>query len=241
MASNPPGACCIETNFHEGSPIGKHQTVFGLDTYVTGTENSDNRVLVILSDIYGHRYNNTLLVADQLAKLGGYKVYIPDILENDPVPASHGDLGPWLKKHPAEVTRPIVDGFLKSLRERIGSKAFVGVVGYCFGAKYSIQQIAADGYANAAAVAHPSFVTIEEVEQIKKPLLISAAETDPIFTTELRHKTEATLANIKARYQIDLFCGTVHGYAVRGDPKDPVVRYAMSKTIADQVQWFAQF
>lgn len=240
MASNPPGACCIESNFHEGTPLGNHQNVFGLDTYVTGSENS-KRVIVILTDIYGHKYNNTLLVADQLAKLGGYKVYIPDILENDPVPATHGDLGPWLQKHSQEVTKPIIEGFLKPLREQVGSETFVGVIGYCFGAKYAIQQIASDGYATAAAVAHPSFVTIEEVEAIKKPLLISAAETDPIFTVELRHQTEEALAKIKARYQLDLFSGVVHGYAVRGDIKDPVVKYAMTKTISDQVQWFAQF
>ena len=36
-------------------------------------------------------------------------------------------------------------------------------------------------------VAHPSFVTIEEVDAIakEKPLLISAAETDSIFPEEL--------------------------------------------------------
>lgn len=127
------------------------------------------------------------------------------------------------------------------MREQIGSETFLGVIGYCYGAKYAIQQIASDGYATAAAVAHPSFVTIEEVEAIKKPLLISAAETDPIFPVELRHQTEEALAKIKARYQLDLFSGVVHGYAVRGDIKDPVVKYAMTKTISDQVQWFAQF
>lgn len=239
MASNPPGACCITSNFHEGQPSGQHETVFGLDTYVTGKSNS--RTIVILTDIYGHKYNNVLLIADQLAKLGKYRVLVPDILEADPVPATHGDLGPWLEKHTAEFTRKYVDPFLKSVREEVGQNGFIGVVGYCFGAKYAIQQIASDGFADAAAVAHPSFVAIEEVEAIKKPLLISAAETDSIFPPELRHKTEATLANIKARYQLDLFSGVSHGYAVRGDPKDPLVKYAMNKTLADQIQWFNLF
>lgn len=212
-----------------------------MDTYVTGSENSEKRTIVILTDIYGHKYNNTLLIADQLAKVGGYRVYVPDILENDPVPSNHGDLAPWLEKHGNEITKPIVDTFLKSVRAQVGDSSFVGVIGYCFGAKYAIQQIASEGYASAAAVAHPSFVSIDEVRAVKKPILISAAETDPIFTTELRHKTEGALASIRARYQIDLFSGVVHGYAVRGDIRDPAVKYAMNKTLADQIQWFSLF
>lgn len=241
MASNAPGACCLETNFHEGSPIGKFETVFGLPTYVTGASNPESRVIVILSDIYGHDYNNVLLIADQLAKSGKYQVYIPDILKGDPVPSPHGDLGPWLENHTAEITTPIVQGFLSGLREKIGSSAFIGLIGYCFGAKYAIQQIGATGLADAAAVAHPSFVSIEEVEAIKKPLLISAAETDPIFPVELRYQTEASLAKIKAKYQITLFSGVVHGFAVRGDINDADVKYAMEKTVADQLQWFSLF
>lgn len=240
MASKAPGACCVETNFHEGKPVGLYETVFGLDTYVTGHNNSDERSIVILTDIYGHKYNNVLLIADQLSKSAGYKVYIPDILKGDPAIAGL-DLSQWLPNHTNEITKPIVDGFLKELRAKVGEKAFIGAIGYCFGAKYSIQQIAADGYLTAAAVAHPSFVLIDEVKQVKKPLLISAAETDPIFPIELRHETEKVLVDIKAQYQIDLFSGVSHGYSVRGDLSNEEVRYAADKTLTDQIQFFARF
>lgn len=240
MASNPPGQCCVETNFHEGTPVGKHEQVFGLNTYVTGANNPDSRVIVVLTDIYGNEYNNVLLIADQLAKKGNYRVYIPDILKGDPVTPGD-DLGPWLEKHTAAITEPIIEGFLSKLRAQIGSSAFVGLIGYCFGAKYTIQQLAEGGLATAGAVAHPSFVTIGEVAAIKKPLLISAAEQDPIFTVDLRHQTEAKLAEIKARYALTLFGGVSHGFAVRGDVKDPVVKHAMTKVLADQLEWFALF
>lgn len=236
MASHPPSACCIKSIFHEGQAVGQHEIICGLDTYVAGKANA--RTVVILTDIYGHKFNNVMLVADQLAKLGNFRVLIPDILEGDPVPTTHGDLAPWLAKHNLERTKPIVDRFMKSLREEMGANLFIGVIGYCFGAKYAIQQIASDGYADNAAVAHPSFVTIEEVEAIKKPLLISAAEVDELFPPEMRHKTEASLAKIGARYQLDLFSGVTHGWAMKGDPKDPVVNYAMNKTLADQIHWF---
>lgn len=237
MASNPPGKCCIETNFHEGTPVGKCEEILGLDTYVSGS--SDSRFIVIATDIYGHKYNNVQLIADQLAK-AGYKVYIPDILMGDAALPSD-DLGKWLSVHTPEVTRPIYEGFLSKLRAEVGKDAFIGSVGYCFGAKFVIQQLAADGYVDAGAIAHPSFVTIEEVAEIKKPLLTSAAEIDTIFTVELRHETEAKLAEIGARYEITLFSGVTHGFSVRGDMSDPVVAYSANKTLQDQIQWFGLF
>lgn len=48
MASNPPSACCAQTNFHEGTPLGTHQEVFGVDTYIVG---ESSNILVILTDI----------------------------------------------------------------------------------------------------------------------------------------------------------------------------------------------
>lgn len=133
-----------------------------------------------------------------------------------------------------------MDSFLSELTKKIDTK-FIGLVGYCFGAKYVIQQLTNDTKVSAGAVAHPSFVSIDEVAEIKKPLLISAAETDQIFTDELRKDTEQKLKEIKARYQIDFFSGVSHGYACRGDPKDPVIKYAKEKTFADQVHWFNTF
>lgn len=243
MASNKPGACCFESNFHEGKIVGKFETVFGLPTYVTGLDNSSDRVIVILTDVYGHDYNNINLIADQLAKVGKYQVYVPDILKGDKVggPGFNKTFDGWLADHTAEITSPIIKGFVGPLREKIGASAFLGVIGYCFGAKYAVHEVGPGGVADAAALAHPSFVTIEEVEAIQKPVIISAAQTDPIFPAELRHQTEEALIKTKVRFQIDLFGGVSHGFAARGDDKDPVQRYAMDKALADQIQWFSLF
>ncbi|KAF8002384.1 hypothetical protein HF325_003349 [Metschnikowia pulcherrima] len=238
MASNKPGLCCAAVNFHEGTPIGNYETVYGLDTYVVGHEHT--RIIVIITDAFGHKLNNTLLIADEFAR-AGYKVYIPDVLEGDAFSGPIQEIFEWLPKHSFEVTAPIVNKFLQELREEAGVSAFVGVIGYCFGAKFAIPHLAVDGIATAGAVAHPSSVAVEEISAIRKPIIISAAETDPVFAPELRHQTEAKLAEIKARYQLTLFSGVEHGFAVRGDIKDPVVKYAKEKTLADQLQWFSLF
>lgn len=238
MASNPPEKCCTFVKFHEGKPIGALKDLHGVETYVVGKDNPSSRVIVILTDIYGHKLVNVQLIADQFAKFGKYQVYIPDILKSDPFDPSKHDLQKWLFAHGPEVTGPIVEKFLKGISAE-SSSSFVGLIGYCFGAKYAIQQIAKNGLGDSAAVAHPSFVTIEEIAAIKKPLLISAAEVDQIYTTELRHATEAKLAEIKARYQLTMFSGVSHGFSVRGDLSDPVVRYAAEKTLMDQIHWFS--
>lgn len=240
MASNPPGKCCTILNLHEGSPVGKVETIFGLESYVTGKENPSSRVIVILTDIFGHNLKNVTLIADFLAKEGKYQVYVPDILKGDPYDANKEGLPAWLANHTVEETKDIVGDYLKALHSEI-SPSFVGLIGYCFGAKFCVGHIAEGGLANVAALAHPSFVTIEDVAAIRKPVLISAAETDTIFTTELRHATEAKLAEIKARYQMDLFSGVEHGYACRGDLTNPVVKYAAEKTLKDQLEWFSLF
>ncbi|RLV96185.1 Protein AIM2 [Spathaspora sp. JA1] len=233
MASNPPSDCCGVYSLHEGTPIGKFQEVCGLDTYVVGGESE--RVIVILTDVYGNHFNNTLLVADELSR-GGYKVLIPDILLNDPI-GPDLNFPKWLAAHPRKITSPIVDGFLAKVRSELNPKFLVGI-GYCYGGRYVIQQLAEGKHFDAGAVAHPSFVHIEEVKGIKRPILISAAETDIIFPAELRRLTEDELYKMGVRYQLDLFSGVEHGFAIKGDMSNPAVKYAKEKVVKDQVYFF---
>ncbi|CAI4055570.1 hypothetical protein SUVZ_01G0140 [Saccharomyces uvarum] len=243
MASHQPGKCCFEGIYHEGTPNGRHEEIFGLDTYVTGSASPEGKVIVIMTDVFGNRFNNILLTADQFAS-AGYKVFIPDILFGDPIPLDKPiDRNAWMQRHSPEVTKKIIDGFTKSLKHKYDPK-FIGVVGYCFGAKFAVQHInSEEGLANAAAIAHPSFVSIEEIEAIGsgKPLLISAAEEDHIFPADLRHLTEEKLKEIHAIYQIDLFSGVSHGFAARSDITKPAVKYAKEKALLDQIYWFNHF
>lgn len=243
MASNPPGPCCFKGFYHTGEPKGHHKDMYGMETYVSGNGKTD-KVLVIITDAFGNKLNNTLLVADQLAD-AGYQVYIPDILFGDCLEKLDNTVNfqEWMTKHNKVATKSVVDKFMENLRKEFSPK-FVGVIGYCFGAKYAVQQVhKTDGHADVCAIAHPSFVELEEVEAIgkSKSILISAAESDVTFSAELRHLTEASLSKLGMRYQIDLFSGVEHGFAVRGDTSNPVVKYAKEKVLSDQVYWFNTF
>lgn len=83
-----------------------------------------------------------------------------------------------------------------------------------------------------------SFVDDEEVANITGPLSISAAQTDTIFTTELRHKSEEILIETKLPFQINLFSGVAHGFAVRGDVKVPIQKFAREQAFLQAVTWF---
>jgi len=73
---------------------------------------------------------------------------------------------------------------------------------------------------------------------ITGPLAISAAETDVIFPTEKRHKSEVILKETGHPYQINLYSGVEHGFAVRGDITNKVAKYAKEQAFLQAVHWF---
>ncbi|ETS83525.1 hypothetical protein PFICI_05401 [Pestalotiopsis fici W106-1] len=249
MASHPPGDCCGQGFKHEGEPAGKMITVASkwdgyLATPPMGTEHKEATVLYI-PDILGI-YNNSKLLADQFAARG-YQTLVVDVMNGDPAPANFDsipgfDLPTWIsegtdgkKPHTKDAIDPIVSAAVAYLRESLGANK-VAAVGYCFGAKYLIRHLVSE--IDAGFVAHPSFVDEEELAAITKPLSIAAAETDSIFTTERRHKSEDILTRVRVPYQINLFSGVAHGFAVRCDLQQKGQRFAKEQALLQAVAWF---
>ena len=52
------------------------------------------------------------------------------------VPAT---LGPWLAKHRESVSRPLIDGFVNTVRMTPGTNK-IGAIGFCWGGRYAILQ-----------------------------------------------------------------------------------------------------
>ncbi|KAH0563461.1 hypothetical protein GP486_001979, partial [Trichoglossum hirsutum] len=91
---------------------------------------------------------------------------------------------------------------------------------------------------SCAYVAHPSYVTSDEVRAIRGPLSITACEIDDFFTVEKRQETEAILRKIGVPYQINLFSHVRHGFTVRGDVSVRVNRWSKEQAFFQAVQWF---
>lgn len=156
MAANPNtlGDCCTTGTLHEGTPSGNVSTVYGLSTYVAGKKS--DKVVLMITDVFGYDLVNTRLLADEYAQAGFY-VLLPDFFQGDSLPAevehqlippesaaprgffkavsetasAAGKFAPWLYRHREAVSRPIIDGFLKDLRSDLPN-AKVGGVGFCW-------------------------------------------------------------------------------------------------------------
>lgn len=89
--------------------------------------------------------------------------------------------------------------------------------------------------------AHPSFVSEDELAAICGPLSIAAAETDSIFPVDMRYKSEEILKKTALPYQINLFSGVTHGFAVRCDLSDRVQKFAKEQAYCQAVAWFNQY
>jgi len=250
MSSHPAGSCCYQGVKHEGQPVGKLEQGDDFEYYVTeASDKSTNKGILVITDVLGHKFNNAQLIADQFAA-NGYFVFVPDLFHGDPVslnPPSDFDIMAWLNgkyndknlAHLPPAVDPIIEKSISLMKNKYGVKK-IGAVGYCFGAKYVVRFLK-PGQIDVGYCAHPSFVEDDELKAIKGPLAISAAETDTIFPNDKRHHSENLLKEIGQPYQINLYSGVEHGFAVRGDPGKRHVQYAKESAFLQAVQWFEEY
>jgi dienelactone hydrolase len=66
-------------------------------------------------------------------------------------------------------------------------------------------------------------------------------EHDHIFTTSLRHESEEILANNQGAWQLNLFGGVEHGFALRADLTDTHQKWAKEQAFYQAVSWFGKY
>ncbi|CAJ2505853.1 Uu.00g132470.m01.CDS01 [Anthostomella pinea] len=246
MASNPPGKCCTVGVKHDGEPAGTSIKVGKYDAYLATPEASKahkDAAILYIPDVIGI-WQNSQLMADQYAA-NGYLCLIIDVFNGDAMSLNRPDdfdIMAWLTKgstgdnpHTPPAVDPIVEEAIRYLQKEKGVKK-LGAAGYCFGAKYVARH-----YKNGIACgyfAHPSFVDEDELKGFKAPLSIAAAETDPIFPADKRHRSEEILAEGKQPYQINLYSGVEHGFSVRCDTSQKHQKYAKEQAFLQAVTWF---
>lgn len=72
-------ADCVSGAVHEGTPTGTEITLAGLPTYAVGDEAS-KRIVIFGHDIFGWKFVNTRLLADEYAARG-FRVLVPDLYD----------------------------------------------------------------------------------------------------------------------------------------------------------------
>ncbi|KAJ7161846.1 dienelactone hydrolase family-domain-containing protein [Mycena crocata] len=231
---------------HTGDPVGKTITIADVPTYLSeppsGTTSGSKKVVLYFSDVFGALFVNNQLIQDYFASHGftvlGIDYFLGDAyyLHTD---EEGFDFMTWVgeKRKKADEITP---KWLEEVRKLYGSDTKYCAVGYCFGAPF-VMNLGATDDIMAAAFAHPGLLDENHFKNLKQPLLMSCAESDFTFPTDLRRRAEDILVERKAQYEIQVFSGVEHGFAVRGDLANPDIRWAKEECARGIIGWFMRF
>ncbi|KAJ3512605.1 hypothetical protein NLJ89_g3420 [Agrocybe chaxingu] len=157
-------------------------------------------------------------------------------------PGKTYDITKWFPSHGPEQTRPTLDKVINALKEQ-GITVF-GATGYCFGGRY-VFDLAFDNVIQASVASHPSLLQVpadleKYAAQSKAPLLLNTCPVDQQFPLESSALADSILGDGKFApgYKREFFEGVVHGFAVRGDVKDPKVKAGKEGAFKAAVEWF---
>ncbi|XP_024315786.1 endo-1,3;1,4-beta-D-glucanase isoform X2 [Brachypodium distachyon] len=208
MAS--PQCCANPPTLNPAGGEGKVVDSFGgTRAYVAGAEESKAAVILI-SDIFGFEAPKLRKIADKVASCG-YFVIVPDFLHGEPFAHENADrpFPVWIEAHAPgkayEEAKPII----AALKEH--GMSTVGAAGYCWGAKV-VAELAKAHEIQAAVMLHPSFVTIDDIKEVKCPTAILGADIDKMSPPELvKQFKEVLSSNSGIGHFVKIYPRVAHG------------------------------
>ncbi|KAG6840738.1 hypothetical protein C0991_004756 [Blastosporella zonata] len=254
---------CLTGEFLPGEPTGVLSTQGAY--LAAGPVQPSKRAIVLLTDIFGLPLKNCKIIADHFAKELGCDVWVPDYFAGRPVaPLSKmkmleravGPMTTWdmicfvfgmIPNVPAFfASRPSVadariTSFVKAIQEE---KKYdkIGCVGYCYGGSAAIRLGSTDLF-QSVAIFHPGPFTVDIAKSIKAPAFWGCAAVDRAVSSTLLEQTEAMYAARKGTdsfldYEFKIYDGTLHGFAIRPDLTNHVVKEAYDAAVEHTVSWF---
>ncbi|KAI1852212.1 hypothetical protein JX265_013065 [Neoarthrinium moseri] len=220
--AGPSDTCCLGGTIHQGEPRGEYVTISNIQTYVSkpSETKANGHILLYFPDVWG-MFKNGLLVMDAFAEFG-FMVLGLDYFRGDPVTKHRTnrhdtttdpefDYEAWKAKHTsfAEEAVPRWVSAVSSQYADSGTK--FACVGYCFGAPYVCNELAKGGICSVGAFGHPAFLK--------------------------EHHFENLMNENKKLYNLQLFSGVEHGFALRGDMNKPYERWVKEESLRSIAQW----
>jgi dienelactone hydrolase len=249
--AKPSGACCLKGSIHSGEPRGSFSPIAEIETYISKPpqEKANGHILLYFPDVWG-MFPNGLLIMDGFAD-AGYLVLGLDYFRGDPVwkhrksrddreTEPDFDYEAWKKKH-TTFANENVPKWVAAVKKEYGKpETKYACVGYCFGAPYVCDELAstAADACSAGAFAHPAFLKERHFERLEKPLFLSCAEIDHTFDTESRNRAVDIMRNREKRWNLQVFSGVEHGFALRGNMDDGYERWVKESSLKSIVEWF---
>lgn len=247
-------SCCPQvmepTRATVGGHVGVTKKYGNTNLFVAGPERAKAGVIAF-PDIFGPDSGRTKHDAENLSKLG-YAVVVVDVADGDYLNMERlGEVLDWLKAHP-------YDGYISSrvndaiayLHQEVGVET-ISSYGYCLGAWVGACLVAQDKPVVTGHVSfHPSWRNetmlygegaVEKLaERVKVPNLLLAASND-IDEVKAGGAVEAILkakgGEIGELSKAITFPDVVHGWVIRGDLSDPVVKASVDKAWAEALSF----
>jgi dienelactone hydrolase len=133
----------------------------------------------------------------------------------------------WLWKHREATTLPIVHKICDALQAPTYGIKKLAAQGYCYGGYYSIT-LAVLGRVDAFLAIHPSGTTPELIGRVQRPGCFLLAANDfsfpPAKVAAARAQLEEKAPSDSLRFEFKEYAGVKHGFAIRGNERDPTVR-----------------
>ncbi|KAM0966268.1 hypothetical protein EV2_022676 [Malus domestica] len=227
--SNPP-------TLNPSSGTGHVESLGGLDSYVTGSPDSNLAVLLI-SDVYGFEAPNLRKLADKVAA-AGFFVVVPDFLNKDPYAPEDANrpISVWIKDHGPDKGFEDAKPVLEALKSK-GVSA-IGAAGFCWGAKVVVE-LSKHASIQAAVLCHPSLVTVDDIKEVKVPISILGAEIDRMSPPEVVKQFEEVLtAKPEVKSHVKIFPKVSHGWTVRYSVNDEAACKSAEEAHQDLLKWF---
>jgi len=182
-------------------------------------------------------------LADKVAA-AGYYVVVPDYFHGEPLVLGSAEnrlagLGDWLKRHGPEKGFEDSTKVIEVLKSR--GISTIGAVGFCWGAKVVVELLKGEDV-KAGVLLHPSFVTVDDIKEVKVPLTILVPEIDEFCTPEIVEQFRAILS---AKPEVDSFVkiypGVAHGFTLNYNENDEVAVRNAEEAHAKMLEWLNKY
>ena len=164
----------------------------------------------------------------------------------------------WMMRHKVGPTDKTCMDFLEALRRETPRNQKIGMVGICWGGKYALRaglesnmiEIGGDKVplVDAVVVLHPSNVTIpDDVETLVVPVSYGWGLEDIGVNIAQKGKVEEVHAKAKAagrklpEMEHKVYKPGRHGFAVRGNPDDPLERKCLEDSQTQALNWLERW
>lgn len=150
-------------------------------------------------------------------------------------------------RHSKSIRYPEILACAKELRAAYGR---LGTIGFCFGGwavfRLGHETVGArtdDGdttqyLVDCITAVHPTWLTKEEIANVRVPTQILSPVHDVNFTSELKNFAHQTIPTLNVPYDYQLFPGVEHGFAIRGNRADENEIKGMQRAKDAAVNWF---